>query len=241
MRHRRSAGLLLPPSPTYAPSQLGGVGSALAATGYALPPQPAPSTGAYKPSVDRVVIAHTESGERNVTQSLGTKDINNNYGVAAGILRRAICRSLIRLIAFAPIKMGIDTNQYPWALLPARSAQIAVASTIPFNQWGGATKGRHQGGLSQLSIFAGRPWPMIQVKRVAAPCLHTINHARHHPQYAPARDVDRQRACRRHGGERPRPKSYSTGAKGCQRRREARRCNPHPRRSWGQATCTMRK
>ena len=45
------------------------------------------------------------------------------------------------------------------------------------------------------------------------------NDSRHHAQHAPARDVDRQCAHGRHGSERPGPKSHSTGAAGCQRRR----------------------
>ena len=64
------------------PLNVGGVVPS-AATGYALPPRPAPSTGVYKPSV-MDIIAHVETGDKNIVQSLGTKDINNNWGRGGG-------------------------------------------------------------------------------------------------------------------------------------------------------------
>ena len=128
---------------TYAASQLGGVTSAftpltMPAPVYAPSPMPPDPPATYKPSPIDIVI-HTESGGNNVTQSLGTKDVNNNYGRGGGHPAKGYLQVIDPTYKPYAEKLGIDTSRYR-DQHAAREQQIAVASSIPFNQWGGASK-----------------------------------------------------------------------------------------------------
>ena len=124
-----------PPPSTYAPSRLGGVVPS-ATTGYALPPQPAPSTGVYKPSL-MDIIAHVETGDRNITQSLGTKDINNNWGRGGGDPAKGNFQIIDP--TYQPRR---DQGWHRCQQIPdcdtcsPPSEQARVASFIPTSQWG---------------------------------------------------------------------------------------------------------
>ena len=127
-----------PVAPAYAPSMV-----APATTGYlqTLPTKPAaaPAPSVYKPSV-MDIIAHVETGDRNITQSLGTKDVNNNYGRGGGDPAKGTFQIIDTTYRPAAIKAGIDINKYPTANSLPPSEQARVASFIPTSQWGPATK-----------------------------------------------------------------------------------------------------
>ena len=114
-----------------------------ASNGYlqTLPTKPAatPALGVYKPSV-MDIIAHVETGDKNIVQSLGTKDINNNWGRGGGDPAKGNFQIINSTYRPAAIKAGIDINKYPTANSLPPSEQARVASFIPTSQWGGATK-----------------------------------------------------------------------------------------------------
>ena len=130
-----------PPPPTYAPTALPGAAPA-ATTGFQQPtpaPAPAPAASPYKPSV-LDLIAHHETGDRNIVQSLGTRDINNNYGRGGGDPAKGNFQMIDTTYRPAAIKAGIDVNKYPQANMLPPSEQARVATYIPLNQWGPSTK-----------------------------------------------------------------------------------------------------
>ena len=128
---------------------------------------PAPATGAYKPSPIDVVIK-TESGGRNVTQSLGTRDVNNNYGAGGGHPAQGYLQVIDPTYQPYARRMGIDVSKYPSINMLPRDQQIAVASTIPFNQWGGATKRAVQAAFPNIDI-RGKTLGQIQAEAGGAP------------------------------------------------------------------------
>lgn len=120
----------------YAPSPLGG--AAPAASAAALPIQPTTAANAptvYRPSPIDIVIKN-ESGGRNITQSLSTRDVNNNYGAGGGHPARGVLQIIDPTWANAAHKMGVDLTKYPTAQSAPPALQIEVAKTIPFTQWG---------------------------------------------------------------------------------------------------------
>ena len=155
-----------PVAPAYAPSMV-----APATTGYlqTLPTKPAaaPAPSVYKPSPIDVVIK-TESGGRNVTQSLGTRDINNNYGAGGGHPAQGYLQVIDPTYQPYARRMGIDVSKYPSINMLPRDQQIAVASTIPFNQWGGATKRAVQAAFPNIDI-RGKTLGQIQAEAGGAP------------------------------------------------------------------------
>ena len=227
-----------PPPSTYAPSQLGGVVPS-AATGYALPPRPAPSTGVYKPSV-MDIIAHTETGDRNIVQSLGTKDVNNNWGRGGGDPAKGNFQIIDTTYRPAAIKAGIDVNKYPQANMLSPWDQARVASFIPTNQWGPATKAAIRAVYPNYDF--SKPPPLDYhggggaVPTTTAPTTPGVTLNTPPPATSIANALTGGAGA---DGQGLSPIHQAQQASSGGRLRG--HCNPRPRRSWGQATCTMRK
>jgi hypothetical protein len=115
----------------YAPSNLGGAAPPPNYTPtYAPSPLPgAPSTGVYQPS-QLDVIAHVESGNRNIPQAI--HDVNTDRGTPAGGNFQFITPTWQRQ---AP-KAGVDINKYPTAMSAPPAVQAQVAAVTPIREWG---------------------------------------------------------------------------------------------------------
>ena len=225
-----------PVAPTYAPSMV-----APASNGYlqTLPTKPAaaPALGVYKPSV-MDIIAHVETGDKNITQSLGTKDVNNNWGRGGGDPAKGNFQIIDTTYRPAAIKAGIDINKYPTANSLPPSEQARVASFIPTSQWGGATKAAIRAVYPNYDF--SKPPPLdYHGGGGAVPTTTTPGTTLNTPP--PATSIANALA----GGTgangqglspiQQAQKDVSGGEGG------VRACSLRPRRSWGQATCTMRK
>jgi hypothetical protein len=81
-------------------------------------------------------ILKVESGGRNITQSLGTKDVNNNYGAGGGDPAQGFFQ-----ITNATWKDfgGHDTG-YSSAIQAPYAKQLEVAQNIPVARWGPDTQ-----------------------------------------------------------------------------------------------------
>jgi hypothetical protein len=115
----------------YAPSNLGGAAPPPNYTPtYAPSPLPgAPSTGVYQPSpLD--VIAHAETGNRNIPQQIHDK--NTDAGTPANGVFQFINPTWRRQ---AP-KAGVDINKYPTAISAPPAVQAQVAAVTPLREWG---------------------------------------------------------------------------------------------------------
>ena len=135
----------------------------IATTGYAQSPLPgAPPTGVYAPSPIDIVIHH-ESGGKNITQSLGTKDVNNNYGRGGGHPANGYLQIIDPTWQAAARKMGVDINRYPSAQSAPAALQIEVAKTIPFGQWGPSTVAAVKAAYPGINI-AGKTLGQIQAE-----------------------------------------------------------------------------
>lgn len=162
----------------YAPSQLTGT------TGYMVPARPvtpmppAPATSTtYAPSVIPVapatsttyapsqldIIAHAETGDRNIPQAI--HDRNTDRGTPAKGNFQFIDPTWQRQ---AP-KAGVDIRQYPTAISAPPEVQARVAAVTPIREWGpntvAALKARFPGidtskpptGTYHGSSFGGAP------------------------------------------------------------------------------------
>lgn len=89
------------------------------------------------------LVANVESGDRNIPQQI--HDINTEKGTPAKGNFQIIDPTWKAHAA----KAGVDLNQYPTALGAPRYIQAKVASVIPVNQWGPATK---------RALLAKYPW-----------------------------------------------------------------------------------
>ena len=138
----------------YAPSNLGGAAPPPNYTPtYAPSPLPgAPSTGVYQPSpLD--VIAHAETGNRNIPQQIHDK--NTDAGTPANGVFQFINPTWRRQ---AP-KAGVDINKYPTAISAPPAVQAQVAAVTPLREWGPNTVAAVKARFPGIDVNKPPPGP----------------------------------------------------------------------------------
>lgn len=86
-------------------------------------------------SIISTILGVESFGGQNVTQSLGTKDVNNNYGAGGG----TPAQGYFQIIDPTWNAYGGASTGYSSAIQAPYSVQLQVAQNIPVNQWGPST------------------------------------------------------------------------------------------------------
>ena len=97
---------------------------------------PAPPTSAAKRASILATIMRVESGGKNIPQSLGTRDVNNNYGQGGG----DPAQGFYQITNGTWAEHGGDKTGHKSALDAPYATQLQIAQNIPVARWGPATQ-----------------------------------------------------------------------------------------------------